>query len=157
MATMLRETKLSVTVLFKKIFTPQFADNFRGPKLHIEKLNKTLVSLQTLLVYIQEKQIPNLIVGYWLYNLRDAVFEIDNLFDQINTEPLQSSKLEADDDDEYQTLTPPTSPLIAKLQNLIERLECLSSRAHGRFGVSDSNGVSNSSRVWHETATKMPI
>ncbi|CAJ2638837.1 unnamed protein product [Trifolium pratense] len=144
---MLRETKLSVRVLFEKIFSREFPNNFRRPEIEgvlIKKLNTTLVSLQTLIVYIEVKHIPNLIVGYWLYNLRDAIFEIDNLFDQA----LQT-EFEAD---EYQTLTP-ISPLSAKLQNLIERLECLSSRAHGRFGVSDSNGVSHSSRVWHETAT----
>ena len=105
MATIVGEALLaaSLEMLMEKIVSGEFADLFRSTKLDIallEKLKITLMSLQAVLHDAEEKQITNPVVKQWLEMLHDAVFEAEDLFDEINTKALQS-KVEA----EYETRT----------------------------------------------------
>ncbi|MCI22768.1 LRR and NB-ARC domain disease resistance protein, partial [Trifolium medium] len=108
MATIVGETKLCVKVLLGKLVDGDFKDFFEKPCYYQMKwLKTTLKSLQAILEDVDEENIPNLIVGHWLYKLKYAVLEVDYLFDEISSETLQSKLEEVA---EYGTLTP-TSPL----------------------------------------------
>ncbi|AES68757.2 CC-NBS-LRR resistance protein, putative [Medicago truncatula] len=82
----------SFEVLLEKIVSGDFVDFFRSTKLDLSLLKKqkiTLLSLQAVLHDAEEKQITNPAVKEWLDMLQDAVYEADNLFDEINTEALR--------------------------------------------------------------------
>lgn len=95
MASIVAEAFLSafVEVLLEKMISTKFVNFIRSKKLDIsllEKLKLTLLSLQAVLNDAEEKQITNPAVKQWLDNLRDVVFEADDLLDKINTEALRS-------------------------------------------------------------------
>ncbi|RHN65654.1 putative P-loop containing nucleoside triphosphate hydrolase, leucine-rich repeat domain, L [Medicago truncatula] len=163
MATIVVEALLSATLdlLLKKIVAEDFVDFIRSTKLDVallEKLNVTLLSLQAVLHDAEEKQITNPAVKKWLDLLRDAVFEADDLFDEINTEALQR-KVEGED--ENQTASTKVLKKLSyrfkmfnrkinsKLQKLVGRLEHLSNQNLGLKGVS--------SNVWHGTPTSSVV
>ncbi|KAK2386037.1 putative disease resistance RPP13 protein [Trifolium repens] len=165
MATIVGEALLatSLEVLLEKIVSGEFGELFRSTKLDaalLGKLEITLVSLQAVLHDAEEKQITNPAVKQWLDMLRDAVFEADDMFDEINTEALKC-KVEA----EYESRSATAQVLKklsscfkrfnkkinSKLQTLFERLEHLRQQNHGlKDGV-----ISNS--VWHGTPTSSVV
>ena len=164
MATIVGEAFLaaSLEVLLQKIVSGEFVDFIRSTKLDVallEKLNVTLLSLQAVLHDAEEKQITNPAVKKWLDMLRDAVFEADDLFDEINTEALRR-KVEA----EYETPTTTTAKVLknlssrfkmynrkinSKMQKLVDRLEHLRNQNLGLKGVSSS--------VWHGAPTSSVV
>ncbi|CAL8115571.1 unnamed protein product [Prunus armeniaca] len=92
----------SVQVLCDKIGSREFRDLFRGKKLDeslVKKLKITLLSLNAVLNDAEEKQFTNTYVKEWLGELQDAVFDADDLLDEINAEVLRC-KVEA----EYRTV-----------------------------------------------------
>ncbi|PNX87332.1 disease resistance rpp13-like protein 1-like, partial [Trifolium pratense] len=100
MATIVAEAVLSafVEVLLEKMISHEFINFIRTKKLNVsllENLKTTLLSLQSILNDAEEKQITNHAVKQWLENLRDVVFEADDLFDKINTEAIRC-KVEAE-------------------------------------------------------------
>ncbi|XP_021826374.1 putative disease resistance RPP13-like protein 1 [Prunus avium] len=125
----------SVQVLFDKIGSSEFVDLFRRKKLDeslVKKLEITLLSLKAVLNDAEEKQFLNSYVKEWLDKLQDAVFDADDLLDEINAEVLRC-KVEA----EFQTVTNkvwnflPTylnhnyQGMNGRIQELLERLEHL--------------------------------
>ena len=160
MATIVAEALISISVeaLLEKIVSGEFVNFFRRTKLDfslLQKLEITLVSLQAILNDAEEKQIKNPAVKKWLEMLQDAVFEADNLFDQIHTEELKC-KVEAEY--ENQTATAQVLKNISyrfkrfnrkinfKLYKLFESLEHLRKQ---KLGLKE--GVS--CHVWHGTPT----
>ncbi|CAL8115573.1 unnamed protein product [Prunus armeniaca] len=92
----------SVQVLCDKIGSSEFMDLFRRKKLDeslVKKLEITLLSLNAVLNDAEEKQFLNSYVKEWLDKLQDAVFDADDLLDEINAEVLRC-KVEA----EYRTV-----------------------------------------------------
>jgi len=163
MATIVVEALLaaSLELLLQKIVSEGFLDFIRSTKLDVallEKLNVTLLSLQAVLHDAEEKQITNPAVKKWLDMLRDAVFQADDLFDEINTEALRR-KVEGED--ETQTASTKVLKKLSyhfkmfnrkinsKLQKLVDRLEHLSNQNLGLKGVSSS--------VWHGTPTSSVV
>ncbi|XP_021813003.1 putative disease resistance RPP13-like protein 1 [Prunus avium] len=125
----------SVQVLFDKIGSSEFVDLFRRKKLDeslVKKLEITLLSLNAVLNDAEEKQFLNSYVKEWLDKLQDAVFDADDLLDEINAEVLRC-KVEA----EFQTVTNkvwnflPTfldhnyQGMNGRIHKLLERLEHL--------------------------------
>ncbi|XP_021812980.1 putative disease resistance RPP13-like protein 1 [Prunus avium] len=125
----------SVQVLFDKIGSSEFVDLFRRKKLDeslVKKLEITLLSLNAVLNDAEEKQFLNSYVKKWLDELQDAVFDADDLLDEINAEVLRC-KVEA----ESQTVTNkvwnflPTylnqnyQGMNGRIHKLLERLEHL--------------------------------
>ncbi|XP_016652537.1 PREDICTED: LOW QUALITY PROTEIN: putative disease resistance RPP13-like protein 1 [Prunus mume] len=125
----------SVQVLFDKIGSSEFVDLFRRKKLDeslVKKLKITLLSLNAVLNDAEEKQFTNAYVKEWLDELQDAVFDADNLLDEINAEVLRC-KVEA----EYRTvktqvwnffstsLNPFYQGMNGRIQELFDRLEHL--------------------------------
>ncbi|XP_058721528.1 putative disease resistance RPP13-like protein 1 [Vicia villosa] len=82
----------SMKILVGKIASGEFVTLFRRTKLNdelLDKLNVSLLSLQSVLYDAEDKQITNPAVKKWLEMLQDAVFQADQLFDELNTEALR--------------------------------------------------------------------
>ncbi|XP_048442473.1 putative disease resistance RPP13-like protein 1 [Pyrus x bretschneideri] len=91
----------SIRKMCDKIGSREFLDLFRGKKLDlslVEKLKLTLMTLRAVLNDAEEKQIVDPAVGSWLDELKHAVFDAEDLLDEIDAKALRS-KVEA----EYQT------------------------------------------------------
>ncbi|CAL2237673.1 unnamed protein product [Prunus armeniaca] len=126
----------SIQVICDRITSPDFIDLFRHKKLDqtlIMKLKRTLLTLNAVLDDAEEKQIEKPAVREWLEDLKHAVFDAEDLLDEINYEALRC-KLEG----EAQTadkLTNKVRNLLstsrnkfyqsmnAKIQELLQRLE----------------------------------
>ncbi|CAL9004572.1 unnamed protein product [Prunus brigantina] len=123
-------------VIFDRIASREFVDLFRHKKLDqplLMELKVTLVTLKAVLNDAEEKQIENPDVREWLDELKHAVFDAEDVLDEINYEALRC-KLEG----EAQTadkLTKKVRNLLstsrnkfyqsmnAKIQELLQRLE----------------------------------
>ncbi|XP_045823582.1 putative disease resistance protein At3g14460 isoform X2 [Trifolium pratense] len=164
MATIVAEAVLSafVEVLLEKMISHEFINFIRTKKLNVsllENLKTTLLSLQSILNDAEEKQITNHAVKQWLENLRDVVFEADDLFDKINTEAIRC-KVEA----EYQqgkTVCNKVKSIFSssfygvinsEMQTLFERLEHFAQKGHV-LGLKESVSCS----VWHRTPTSSVV
>ncbi|XP_070674094.1 putative disease resistance RPP13-like protein 1 [Malus domestica] len=82
----------SIQVLCEKIASGEFVDFFRARRLNhplMDKLKVTLITLHAVLNDAEEKHIVNLAVGMWLDELKHAVFEAEDLVDEIETEALR--------------------------------------------------------------------
>ncbi|XP_058721535.1 putative disease resistance RPP13-like protein 1 isoform X2 [Vicia villosa] len=128
-------------MLVKKVVSGEFIDLFRRTKLDVELLEKleiTLLSLQSVLYDAEDKQITNPAVKKWLEMLQDAVFQADQLFDELNTEALRC-QVEADQVlkkflDYFKRFN---KKINSKLQKLFGRLEHLRNQNLGlKEGVS---------------------
>ncbi|CAL9005329.1 unnamed protein product [Prunus brigantina] len=124
----------SVQVLCDRITSHEFFDLFRQKKLD-EPLLMNLKRLLTLFVVLndaEEKQLVNLAVREWLNELKHAVFDAEDLLDEINTEALRC-KLEGEDQTHKLTnkvwnLLPSSrnhfyQSMNVKIQELLQRLE----------------------------------
>ncbi|KAB2594873.1 disease resistance RPP13-like protein 1 [Pyrus ussuriensis x Pyrus communis] len=125
----------SIRTLCDKVSSGELVDFFRRKKLDhslLEKLKLTLLTLHAVLNDAEEKQIVNPAVGMWLNELKHAVFDAEDLLDEIDAEVLRS-KVEA----EYQTkktqvwnflstsLNPFYQGMNGRVQVIFERLEHL--------------------------------
>ncbi|XP_021832507.1 putative disease resistance RPP13-like protein 1, partial [Prunus avium] len=125
----------SIQVLCERITSPEFIDLFRQKKLDqplLMKLKMTLFTLYVVLNDAEKKQIENPAVREWLDELKHAVFDAEDLLDEIKYEALRC-KLEGKDQTHkltnkvwnflpkfhnhfYQSMN-------VKIQELLERLE----------------------------------
>ena len=88
----------SLEVLLDRIISQEFQYFSRNKELDtslLKKLKITLLSLQAVMNDAEEKQITNPAVKQWLDELRDALYDADDLLDEINTESLRC-QLEAE-------------------------------------------------------------
>ncbi|XP_021800312.1 putative disease resistance RPP13-like protein 1 [Prunus avium] len=88
----------SIQVLCDRITSREFIDLFRQKKLDqalLMKLKVTLLTLNAVLNDAEEKQIENPAVREWLNELKHAVFDAEDLLDEINYEALRC-KLEGE-------------------------------------------------------------
>ncbi|KAB1227264.1 putative disease resistance RPP13-like protein 1 [Morella rubra] len=86
---------------FEKVASREFVDFFRRRKLDEDLLNDmkiALLSVNGVLEDAEEKQVKSPRVKTWLDELKDAVYEAEDILDEIDTEALRS-KLDA----EFQT------------------------------------------------------
>ncbi|KAF2323760.1 hypothetical protein GH714_036847 [Hevea brasiliensis] len=80
-------------VLFDRMASGEVLEFFKGQKLNqglLEKLNITMNSVDGVLDDAEEKQITRPSVKRWLDDLKDAVYEADDLLDEIAYEALRS-------------------------------------------------------------------
>ncbi|KAG7947862.1 hypothetical protein I3843_14G115900 [Carya illinoinensis] len=79
--------------LFDKIASAEFVDFLRGRKPSAELLyglKNVLLSVGAVLEDAEDKQVTNSSVKTWLDELKDAVYDADDVLDQIATKALQS-------------------------------------------------------------------
>ena len=94
-------------------------DYFKGKKLNdelLQKLKIMLISANAVLIDVEVKEITNSAVKEWLNKLKDAVYDADDLLDEIATEALQC-KLEA----KSQTRKCKYFKFISSIVNLFEK------------------------------------
>jgi Leucine-rich repeat (LRR) protein len=154
----------SVEVLLNKIISHEFLDFFHTKDLDVSLLKKlkiTLLNLQAVLNDAEEKQIANSAVKQWLDELTHAVFDADDLLDEINTDAL---RFKIEGSSQIQTVTdqvmnyPSThfkrfsKPINSRMHELFERLEHFVLQ---KDILQLKQGVSNS--VWHGTPTSYVV
>ncbi|CAI8596114.1 unnamed protein product [Vicia faba] len=124
-------------------------DLFQRTKLDdslLDNLKITLLSLQSVLHDAEEKQITNPAVKEWLNMLQDAVFEAEDLFDEINTEveaEAEAGQVHKKFLSHFKMYSKKTN---SKLEQLFQKLEHLKNQ---NLGLKE--GVS--SCVWNVTPT----
>lgn len=124
----------SLQVLFDRMASHEVLDFFRGRKLSDEllmKLRTAMISVNGLLDDAEEKQITKLTVKCWLDELKDALYEADDLLDGVAYEALRS-KLEAGSQNiknqvcNFLTFRDPFGKEMGvNLENILDRLEYL--------------------------------
>ncbi|KAE8705715.1 putative LRR and NB-ARC domains-containing disease resistance protein [Hibiscus syriacus] len=108
-------------VLFDRMASPEVIDFIRGEKLNrplFQKLEATLLSINAVLDDAEGKQIMNHNVKKWLNELKDAVYDAEDLLDEVSTEALRW-KLEV----EHQTSTTKVRRLFTSLNPFHKRTE----------------------------------
>ncbi|KAI5342754.1 hypothetical protein L3X38_010630 [Prunus dulcis] len=130
----------SVQVLCDRITSPEFVDLFRQKKLDeplLGKLRTTLLALNLVLNDAEEKQLVNRDVKKWLDELKHAVFDAEDLLDEIDTEALRCKLEEGEDQTHkftnkvrnllfssrshfYQSMNDKIKELLAKLENFVQ-------------------------------------
>ncbi|GAU51678.1 hypothetical protein TSUD_120020 [Trifolium subterraneum] len=93
-ATMIGGAFLSATVqtLVEKLTSTEFLDYITNTKLDVSllrELKTTLLTLQPVMDDAEEKQINNPIVKQWLDDLKDAVFDAEDLLNQISYDSMR--------------------------------------------------------------------
>lgn len=85
-------------VAFDRLASREIVDYFRGRKLNeklLKRLNIMLISINAVVDDAEEKQIRNTYVKAWLDEVKDAVFEAEDMLDEIDTQ-VSKCKLEAE-------------------------------------------------------------
>jgi hypothetical protein len=79
-------------VLFDRVASREVVDHIRGKQLNdrlLQKLKVTLLSVNAVINDAEEKQFSCSLVKEWLHELKDAVYDAEDLWDEIATEALQ--------------------------------------------------------------------
>ncbi|OMO81253.1 cc-nbs-lrr resistance protein [Corchorus olitorius] len=136
----------SLQVLFDRMASPEVMDFIRGKKLEklLEmKLKPKLMSVRAVLDDAEDKQITNQSVKAWLSELKDAVYDAEDLLDEIAYETLRSS-LESKEQTTstkvsrfFSSLNPFNKGMESKLEEILERLDSLVSQKD-ILGLKDS-------------------
>jgi hypothetical protein len=87
-----------IEVLGEKLTTPEILGFFKSHKLNdglLGKLKETLNTLNGLLDDAEEKQITKPAVQKWLIDARHAVYEAEDLMEEIEYEHLRSKDIKA--------------------------------------------------------------
>ncbi|KAK9282717.1 hypothetical protein L1049_010937 [Liquidambar formosana] len=122
----------TLQVLFDRMASSEVLDFFRRRKLDdglLKKLEITLLAVNAVLDDAEEKQSTNPAVKKWHDELKDAVYNAEDLLDQIATEALQS-KLETGSQTLttqvwgfISTLNPFDEGITSKIKKVIENIE----------------------------------
>ncbi|XP_030942837.1 putative disease resistance protein RGA4 [Quercus lobata] len=67
-----------------------------GVKDDLEKMKNTVLAIQAVLQDAEEQQVENHQVKHWLMNLRDAVYDADDLLSEFTTHVLQQKVMDGD-------------------------------------------------------------
>ncbi|MED6133184.1 hypothetical protein PIB30_026256 [Stylosanthes scabra] len=113
-----------IQVVFERLASPEFASFIRGKKLNnklLQRLVTNLYAVQTVLNDAEQRQIKDPAVKKWLDDLKDAVYDADDLLDRVSTEAATTQK-------EVSTLFSRflnfrESEVVTKLEDINERLE----------------------------------
>ncbi|KAL5150631.1 putative disease resistance RPP13-like protein 1 [Glycine soja] len=142
-------------VAFEKLASPQVLDFFRGRKLDEKLLNNLeikLNSIQALADDAELKQFRDPPVRNWLLKVKDALFDAEDLLDEIQHE-ISKCQVEAEAEAESQTCTCKvpnffkSSPvgsfnkeIKSRMEQVLEDLENLASQS-GYLGLQNASGV----------------
>ncbi|XP_059440897.1 putative disease resistance RPP13-like protein 1 [Corylus avellana] len=143
-------------VFFERMASGEFLDIFRGRKVIeglLHKLKISLLSMSALCEDAEEIQLTNPAVKEWLNELKDVVYDAEDIFDEIATELLQR-KLDA----EFQTtaskvrnsictsLSPFVKEVEPKIKEVLDKLEYLA-RQKDALGLKEGVGRESSKRL----------
>jgi len=76
-----------IDVLFDRLASPEFVNFIRGkkPEKLLQKMKSQLLVVKVVLADAEKRQISNSDVKDWLDLLRDLVYEVDDLLDEVST------------------------------------------------------------------------
>ncbi|KAJ6865903.1 hypothetical protein NC652_037432 [Populus alba x Populus x berolinensis] len=124
-----------IQVLVDRLASRQVLGFFKSHKLDdglLEKLKETLNTVNGLLDDAEEKQITKLAVKNWLNDVKHAVYEAEDILDEIDYEYLRSKDIDRHDSNWARNLVPFLNPanrrmkeMEAELQKILEKLERL--------------------------------
>ncbi|KOM56826.1 hypothetical protein LR48_Vigan10g271800 [Vigna angularis] len=152
-------------VAFERLASPQFLDFFRGRKLDeklLSNLNIMLHSINALAHDAERKQFTDPHVKAWLFSVKEAVFDAEDLFGEIDYE-LTRCQVEAES--EPQTFTYKVSNFFnstfktfnkkieSELKELLEKLEYLA-KQKGALGLRE--GTYSGDRTGGKVSQKLP-
>ena len=137
-----------IEVVVERVASPEVLDYFKGRKLDglLRKLKLVLLSANAVLTDAEEKQITIPAVKEWLDELKDAVYDAEDVLDEIATEALQCKS-----EVKSQTCTSKVWDLISlsvipvdkriksELKMIIERLEYIT-KQKGVLGLKEVAG-----------------
>ncbi|XWS07990.1 hypothetical protein CRYUN_Cryun41cG0038500 [Craigia yunnanensis] len=121
----------TLNVLFDRLASREVLDFIRGKKLEDQLLNKlkpTLMSVNAVLDDAEDKQITNQHVKGWVAELRDAVYDAEDLLDEIAIEAVRRSLDQTTStmvSRLISSLNPFNNDMDSKLEVILERLEHL--------------------------------
>ncbi|WVZ14198.1 hypothetical protein V8G54_011764 [Vigna mungo] len=152
-------------VAFDRLASPQFLDFFRGRKLDeklLGHLNIMLHSINALAHDAEQKQFTDPHVKAWLFSVKEAVFDAEDLFGEIDYE-LTRSQVEAQS--EPQTFTYKVSNFFnptfnsfnkkieSEMKEVLEKLEYLE-KQKGALGLKE--GTYSGDRSAEKVSHKLP-
>ncbi|KAG6742392.1 hypothetical protein POTOM_053263 [Populus tomentosa] len=124
-----------IQVLVDRLASREVLSFFNSHKLGgglLEKLNETLNTVNGLLDDAEEKQIAKLAVKNWLNDVKHAVYEAEDILEEIDYEYLRSKDIDRPDSnwvrDRFPFLNPANKrmkEMEAELQRILEKLERL--------------------------------
>ncbi|KAG6741281.1 hypothetical protein POTOM_054514 [Populus tomentosa] len=124
-----------IQVLVDRLASRDFLGFFRSYKLDgrlLEKLNETLNTVNGLLDDAEEKQITKPAVKNWLNDVKHAVYEAEDILEEIDYEYLRSKDIDRPDSNWVRDQVPFLNPanrrmkeMGAELQMILEKLERL--------------------------------
>ncbi|KAG6671094.1 hypothetical protein I3843_Q016100 [Carya illinoinensis] len=88
----------SLSVLFDRMASPEVVNFMQGRKpteVLLRKLKTAMQSVNAVLADVEEKQLTNPLVRGWVDELKDVLFDAEDILDEIDTEALQR-KLDAE-------------------------------------------------------------
>lgn len=143
-------------VLFDRMASREVIDFIRGKKLTddlLKKLKILLISVDTVLNDAEEKQITGLTVKKWVDELKDAVYDTEDVMDEIATQALKC-RVEAKSTSsisQVQQLISTSLGLFekeieSKLEKIIDRLEYIAEQKDV-IGLRTSVGRQSSIRL----------
>jgi len=110
-------------LLFDKLDSHQLLHYFRGKKLDVrmlKKLKRKLMDINAVIDDAEQKQFTNSLVREWLDEVRDALYDAEDLLEQIDYE-FSQTQLKA----EFQSSASKVSNFESKIIELIDDLESL--------------------------------
>ncbi|KAK7327803.1 hypothetical protein VNO77_21894 [Canavalia gladiata] len=125
--------------VFDRLASPEVANFIRGKKLNqdlLQRLKNTLYAVEAVLNDAELKQIKNSAVNRWLDDLKDAVYEADDLLDDVSTQaatPKEASNFFS------RFLNFQDREMVAKLEGIVGRLESI-------FKLKDILGLKENAR-----------
>ncbi|XP_021296234.1 putative disease resistance RPP13-like protein 1 [Herrania umbratica] len=139
----------SIEVLVDRIASGDVLNLIKGKKLEDvlpKKLKPALMSVKAVLDDAENKQITNLNVRSWIDELKDAVYDAEDVLDKIATEALRS-RLESEDQTStakqvcsfFPSFNPFNRAMGSKLEEILETLERLVNQKD-ILGLKESRG-----------------
>lgn len=138
-------------VLFDRLASHEFVGLLCGRKYDelLDKLKITLLSVTTLLTDAEEKQFYNPAVKNWLHMTKDALYDAEDILDELATEAL-ACKVEAESqavnknkvwkwNSISSSISPSSRGIESKLRKIIERLELIA-KYKNVLGLKDNVG-----------------
>lgn len=80
----------SLSVLFDRLFSRAFLDLIQGNKEPLKRLKIALLSVHAIKDDAEQKQHGNPVIRDWLHELKEAIYEAEDLLYEIEAEALRS-------------------------------------------------------------------
>ncbi|XP_073261989.1 putative disease resistance RPP13-like protein 1 [Populus alba] len=110
-----------IQVLVDRLASRQVLGFFKSHKLDdglLEKLKETLNTVNGLLDDAEEKQITNRAVKNWLNDVKHAVYEAEDILDEINYEDLRSKDIDRPDSNRVRDRVPFLNPANRRMKEM---------------------------------------